>query len=52
MRVVMMIVTAAGCTLMALLFAKTPGEGGWQGAVMATLFAGMAGVLVAVAAGS
>ena len=51
MRVVM-IVTAAGCTLVAFLFSKTPGEGNWQGAVMATLFSGMAGALVAVAAGS
>ena len=50
MQVAMMIV-AAGCVLVALLFAKAPGDGDWEGAVMATLFAGMAGALVAAASG-
>jgi hypothetical protein len=50
MRVAMMIV-AAGCALVALLFAKAPGDGNWEGAIMATFFAGMAGALVAAAGG-
>ena len=50
MQVAMMIV-AAGCVLVALLFVKAPGDGNWEGAVMATLFAGMAGALVAAAVG-
>ena len=50
MRVAMMIV-AAGCVLVALLFAKAPGDGDWEGAIMATLFAGIAGALVAAAGG-
>ena len=50
MQVAMMIV-AAGCVLVALLFAKAPGDGDWGGAVMATLFAGMAGAIIAAAAG-
>ena len=50
MRVAMMLV-AAGCVLMALLFAKAPGDGNWEGAIMATFFAGMAGALVTAAAG-
>ena len=50
MRVAMM-VAAAGCVLVGLLFAKAPGDGDWVGTVMTTLFAGMAGALIAVAAG-
>ena len=50
MQVAMMIV-AAGCVLVALLFAKVPGDGDWEGAVMATLVAGMAGAILAAAAG-
>jgi hypothetical protein len=50
MRVAMM-VAAAGCVLVGLLFAKVSGAADWSGAIMATLFAGMAGALIAVAAG-
>ena len=50
MQVAMMIV-AAGCVLVALLFAKAPGDGNWEDAIMATLFSGMAGALVAAIAG-
>ena len=50
MQVAIMIV-AAGCVLVALLFAKAPGDGDWQGAVMTTLFAAIAGALIAAAAG-
>jgi hypothetical protein len=50
MRMAMMVAAAAGCGLVALIFARAPGDGDWQGAVMATLFAGIAGALVALAA--
>jgi hypothetical protein len=50
MKVVMM-VAAAGCVLVALLFARVSGNADWSGAIMATFFAGIAGALVAVAAG-
>ena len=50
MRVAMM-VAAAGCVLVGLLFAKVSGAADWSGAIMATLFAGMAGALIAVAGG-
>ena len=48
---VAMKVAAAGCVLVALLFAKASGNTDWSGAIMATLFAGMAGALVAAVTG-
>ena len=48
MQGAIMAVAAAGCVLVALFFAKVPGEGNWAGVVMAMLFAAMAGALVAV----
>jgi len=49
MQGAMMVVAAAGCVLVASLFAKVPSEGDWGSAVMATLFAAIAGALVATA---
>lgn len=50
MRTGVMLLAAAGCVVVALLFGKRP-DNDWGSAVMAVLFAGTAGALLMVAAG-
>jgi hypothetical protein len=50
MREALLLTAAAGCAMMADLFGKTP-DNDWGSVLMASLFAGSAGILLVVAAG-